>query len=419
MNDEHRRRYARLLVELGVGLRPRQPLYVYGQVAHRELVALLTEMAYEAGSGPVETRLYDPLQQAALIRHGRLEDIELCHSQDQAWFSEIIRHGGAYVSLQGSEYPQLWDDLARTHPDRHAAYQRGVVHALSGFYRLGLDGHRFPWVAAAWPTARWAREVFPGLPEAAAVDRLAALIFRFTFADREDALEQTAARNRLLKARCRALDELGIEEIRILGGKSDLRVGLSTRARWLGGSSQTAAGQTYYVNLPTEEVYVTPDRRLSEGHLAITRPFRLQTGPLVDGLVLRFRGGRVVDFDAARGGEGFARWLGTDPGARSLGEIALVSEDSAIARSGLFFGLNLLDENASAHLALGKGYAGAIAGGESMTPEELAEQGCNPSTVHTDLMFGSHEVSVCATRSREGAVVLIDAGRWAERFVDP
>jgi aminopeptidase len=416
MNEEHSWRYARLLVELGVGLRRRQPLYVYGQVAHRELVAMLTEVAYEAGSGPVATRFFDPLQHSALIRRGRFEDIELCHVEDQAWYSEIIRHGGAYVCLQGPEFPRFWDELARSHPERHAAYQRGAREALSGFFRFGVDVVSIPWVAAPWPTAGLAREVFPGLAEGAARDRLAELIFEFTYANREDALELAAARDRRLKRRCRLLDELGIREIRIVGGGSDLRVGLSPRARWLGGSHETAGGQTCYLNIPTEEVFTTPDRRRACGQLEVTRPFRLNTGPLVEGLTLRFQGGRVVELDASRGREGFERWLATDAGARRLGEIALVGEDSAIARSGLFFGLNILDENASSHVALGKGFFEAFAGGESMKPREIEKLGCNASAVHADLMFGSAAVSVLATRSREGEVVLIDQGRWADRF---
>ena len=151
MNEEHFRRYAELLVKVGVNLRPGQPLYVYGQVAHRRLVALLTEVAYQNGSGAVETRLFEPLQRAALIRHGRLEDIELCHSQDQAWFHEIVRHGGAYICLAGREFPDLWDRLAGSHPDRHAAYLRGLSATTGVFYRYGMELRRHPWLTAACP----------------------------------------------------------------------------------------------------------------------------------------------------------------------------------------------------------------------------------------------------------------------------
>ena len=96
MTKEHWRRYAQLLVRCGVGLRPGQPLYIHGEVAHRRLMALLTEAAYEAGGGRVETRLLDPLLVAALVRHGRLEDIELYHAGVQIWLHDLLRHRGAY-----------------------------------------------------------------------------------------------------------------------------------------------------------------------------------------------------------------------------------------------------------------------------------------------------------------------------------
>ena len=418
MNQEHLRCYARLLVEHAVALRRGQPLYVYGQVAHRHLMAMVTELAYQAGGGPVETRLFDPLQQATLVRHGRFEDIELWHTRDQAWLSEIVLHGGAFISLAGSEFPHLWDEVARSHPDRHAAYLRGLTAATSGFYRYAMERRCCPWVAATCPTAGWAREVFPELSPGAALDRLAAQIFRFVDADQDDAIELARARARLLKARCRKLDALGITALSVTGGQSDFRLALSGKARWQGGSQTTVTGQTFYCNVPSEEVYTTPDKRMTEGRLAATRPFRLPAGPLIKDLVLDFRDGRVIELDASSGREALCRWLETDDGARYLGEFALIGEDSPIARSGIFFDSLILDENAAAHVALGKAFASAVDGGESMDLRQLEALGLNQSNIHTDIMFGSAEVTIVATESREGEVGLIDRGRWEKRFLE-
>ncbi len=418
MNEDDWRRYAQLLVRSGVDLRPGQPLYVYGQVAHRRLMALLTEVAYEeVGSGRVETRLFDPLQRAAIVRHGRLKDIELCFTPDQAWFHEILRHGGAYICLVGPEQPGLWDQVAASHPDRHNTYLRGLSAAMGGFYRYGIERRWCPWLTAACPTPGWAVELFPDQPEREAYDRLAALIFRFTGADREDAVELAAAKDRLLKARCRRLDELAVTEIRVTGGGSDFRVGLSAKARWLGGSQTTAGGQVFNYNLPTEEVYTTPDKRTADGRLVASRPLRFPGGPMIRDLVLHFRQGRMVDFDASSGKRAFGHWLETDAGARYLGEFALAAEDSAIAHSGLFFGTALLDENASSHVALGQAYVSAVAGGDSLSSRQLSESGVNCSTIHTDIMFGSTDVSIVASHSREGEVALINRGCWATRFL--
>ncbi len=417
MNQEHFRRYARLLVHSGIGLRPAQPLYIYGQVAHRRLIALLTEVAYRAGCGLVETRLLDPLQHAALIRHGRLEAIELCHSEDQAWLSAMIRQGGAYICLTGQEFPNLWDELATSHPERHAAYLRGISAATGGIYRYGLERRSFPWLTAACPTPGWGKALFPDLPEGQALDRLSELIFKFSFANRNRAPELIREQDRLLKARCRELDELSIRAVRVTGGGNDFRVAFPPGARWLGGSDTTEAGQRFFFNMPSLEVFTTPDRRTTEGRLVATRPFRFPGGPRVKDLVLEFRAGRVVDFDASTGCRAFARWLETDDGARQLGELALIGEDSAVARADLFFDATLLDENAASHVALGKGHAQAVADGESMTSRELDGLGVNRSLIHTDIMFGSKDVTVVA-ECREGEVTLIARGCWTTRFLE-
>ncbi len=127
----------------------------------------------------------------------------------------------------------------------------------------------------------------------------------------------------------------------------------------------------------------------------------------------------MIELEASSGKKAFCHWLEIDEGSRFLGEFALIGEDSPIARSGLFFNASILDENASSHVALGKAYSWAVAGGESMTLRELEELGVNQSATHTDIMFGSPEVTIVATRSREGEVVLIDRGQWTGRLLEP
>jgi len=205
MNEEHARRYAELLIRRGVGLRPNQPLYVYGNLAHRQMVVFLIEAAYQAGSGPVRTRLHDSLQHLALIRYGRLEDVDLCHAELQLWLSEVVRQGAAFICLLGPEAPGLWADVAATHPDRHKLYEQARNRAFLGFRRYGQIGQLCPWVTAPFPTPGWAQEVFPGLPPGEALERLAELILRFTYADQVNAVALDEARERRLKARCRSL----------------------------------------------------------------------------------------------------------------------------------------------------------------------------------------------------------------------
>ncbi|HEX9734368.1 MAG TPA: aminopeptidase [Thermoanaerobaculia bacterium] len=418
MNEKHLQRYAEILVEHGAGLRAGQTLFIHAETAHRELVRRIAEAAYDRDAGLVRFWINDPLLQGQLIRRGRLEDVELSRAREQQWYDDVVRARGAVVSLRGDEYPDLQQELAKTHPEQHAAFTRATTAVPRVFHLHGINRGLCPWVVAGAPCVGWAKQVFPGVDGDLALDRLAELVFGFTHADRDDAVELAAAKDRLLHARRRELDALAIRELHVVGPGTDLRLGLSAKARWLGGSKQTAAGQTFNANVPSEENFTTPDRRATAGRVRATMPFRLKNGVLVKDLEMTFENGRLTWFDAGEGKEGFGRWIDLDEGARHLGEIALVAQDSPIAASGIFFEHTLFDENASAHLALGKAYATALAGGEAMTGGELAALGVNESAIHTDIMFGSSEVTIVATRSVEGEVVLIENGRWTERFLE-
>lgn len=412
MEREQTRRYARLLVEHGVTLRPGQRLFVRCETIHRRLALAIAEAAYDLGASAVDHGWSDPLEKAMLARRARPEAIAVYHERDHSWFNEIVRTGSPVILLVGEEFPRLAGELARNHPEGFALFHEGARDARLVFQQHGIGRRLCPWVLAAAATPGWGRQVFPDREAREAERLLAERIFTFTCADRDDAGERLAAKARRLAARARRLDGLAIRELRLLGGGTDLRIALTPRARWQCGVQKTVRGQRFLSNLPSEEIFTTPDRRLTCGRLAASMPFRLQNGVLVRDLVLRFRRGRVVELDAGAGRDELSRWLDSDAGARYLGEIALVGRDSPIARSGLFFDKILLDENAASHVALGRGFPLALAGGESMSQRELAELGCNRSKIHTDVMFGSPEVSVVATRSRRGEVVLLDRGDW-------
>ena len=413
MHREHTRRYARLLVEHAVALRPDQRLFVRCETVHRRLALAIAEAAYDLGAAAVDHSWSEPLEKAMLVRRARPEAIAVYHQRDQSWFNEVVRTRSPVIMLVGEEFPQLAAELARSHPEASALFVDGASDARLAFQQYGIGRRLCPWVLAAAATPGWAQRVFPGKEPEEAEKLLAEWIFTFTGADRRDAGERLAAKARRLAARARWLDELAIRELRLYGGNSDLRIALSPRARWQSTTQQTVWGQSFHPNMPSEEIFTTPDRRLTHGRLAASMPFRVPNGVLVKDLVLRFRRGRVVEFAASAGKEAFARYLERDAGARYLGEVALVARDSPIARSGLFFDKFLLDENAASHVALGRGFPLALAGGESMSARQLEELGCNHSKIHTDIMFGSPEVSIAATLSRHGEVVLVDRGEWA------
>ena len=232
-------------------------------------------------------------------------------------------------------------------------------------------------------------------------------------ADREDCLEAWDAHNEDLARRGKALDSLSIDCLRFNGPGTDLSVGLSTLSRFEGGAGMGARGVPFIPNIPTEEVFTTPDWRRTSGEVRVTRPFMVN-GTLIEELKVRFENGILVEHEAKSGADVFGAYIDSDEGARRLGEVALVGTDSPVFRSGLVFGEILLDENAACHIAVGSAYKSCLAGGENLSDEELEAIGFNRSTAHTDMMISDEEVDVVAVTGEGKEIPLLEKGAWID-----
>ena len=185
-----------------------------------------------------------------------------------------------------------------------------------------------------------------------------------------------------------------LDHLRFESEGTDLTIGLNSISRWEGGPAPLPDGRLFFPNLPTEEVFTTPDFSRTEGTVRVTKPLKVLEA-MVEGAWFRFEKGKAVEFGADKGRDVLEKYLNMDEGSAYLGEIALVDENSPIASSGLLFGSILYDENASCHIALGGGYPTCLnlpAGVES--DEDLKAHGCNISLVHTDFMIGSSDSDV-------------------------
>src|SRR5699024_1884538 len=109
-------------------------------------------------------------------------------------------------------------------------------------------------------------------------------------------------------------------------------------------------------------------------------------GHIVDEFNITFENGRIVDYHAKVGQDVLKSIIETDEGSHYLGEVAFVPYDSPIRQLNLIFYNTLFDENASCHLAIGKGFGECIKDGLQMSKEELYQQGINDSLTHVDFM---------------------------------
>jgi putative nucleotidyltransferase with HDIG domain len=385
---------AELAVGLGANVQAGQQVEVSGETGHLEVVRAIAAAAYARGAEFVDVEIKDPLVEAARI--GAAPQASLSHVPE--WERERVRglveSGGASILVTGPTCPGLFD---RFDPRRVALASQGP----SAQWRDATRAINWTIVPAA--TEGWAAELRPQLPIDEAVAALWADIAHVCRLDTPDPIATWKDRLAALCARAAWLTAKGLYAVRFEGPGTDLTIGLMEGVRWERAEMVTPGGVEFVPNLPTEEVYTTPDAARVDGCVRLTRPVVIG-GRRIEGVSLRFREGRVVEIDGPPEAEALREFVARDEGTARLGELALVDADSRVAHLGQTFGEILLDENAASHIALGYGFP-------SLLPSSSREA-ANDSDHHLDLMIGSPEVQVSGVDRHGDVLPLLRAGAW-------
>jgi aminopeptidase len=401
----HLERYAELAVVVGTGLRPGQRLVISAEPEHAPLARAVAEAAWRAGASDVDCYYTDD----------HLRRLHAIHADDRVldrtpdWLVEAARstEGAAFVYIVGDAEPTLFRDVD---PDRAARAEPLRLRHANRDLTLRLAR---AWTVIACPTPGWTHDVL-GTRD---VDRLWEEIAAVARLDTPDPVAAWREHIEGLEARAAALDAVELDTVRFTGPGTELEVGLLAAARWKSARATTSWGQQHVTNLPTEEVFTTPDRVRTEGVVRLTAPVHWY-GSVVEGGELRFRDGRVVEVRADAGEEFLRSKVAADEGAARVGELALVDSDSAVGRRGLLFRHLLFDENASSHIALGAGYTDPVEGASTMSDEERVAAGINSSAIHLDVMIGGPEVDVTGVRADGTTVPILVQGEWVLPVVE-
>ena len=390
---ERAARYAELAVRVGANVQPGQLVDVVARVEHAEIARAVTRAAYSAGARYVDVYYSDQHLRRALIESAP-DDVL---SWTPPWLLKRAKQVGderaAVVALTGDAEPDLLADL----PGERVGKAR--MRELAEENTRQINEQLNNWTVVGVPNEGWARQMF-GEPD---LERLWRAVEYCVRLDEDDPVAAWRAHVGKIGRRARLLNDMRVDALRFHGPGTDLTVGLLPESRWQGVESETAEGLAYVANMPTEEVFTTPDSRRTEGFVRSTRPLALY-GQIVNGLEVRFEAGRIVDVRADEGADVINGQLASDETAPFLGEIALVDGTSRVGQTGLTFFDTLFDENATCHIAYGSAYAEAVEG----EPGE----GVNVSTVHTDFMVGGPEISVDAMLLDGTVVPLLRADVW-------
>lgn len=399
--------YARLVVKTGLNIQKGQQLLMTAPLDAVPLVRLITEHAYREGASLVTTIYSDDAATLARFAYAPEEAFDVAPAWLFNGMAEAFKSGAARLAIAG-ENPSLLagqdpKKLARANKARSQAY-RPALELITGF--------AINWCVAAAATPAWAKSVFPGVPEAEAMDRLWRAVFACTKADQPDPIAVWETHNAELHRRTDFLNGRRYSALKYKGPGTDLTLGLADDHWWKGGGGKALNGVFCNANIPTEEVFTAPHKDRVNGTLSSTKPLSYQ-GSLIDGIRVRFEKGRIVDMTAEKGADAFRSLIATDEGAARLGEVALVPHSSPISASGIIFNNTLFDENAASHVAVGQSYTENIRNGSSLSKQELAARGANSSLVHVDWMIGSGEIDIDGILPDGSAEALMRKGEWA------
>ncbi len=401
-------RLAQVAVKVGLNVKRGQQVVMTAPIEGADLARLITAHAYMAGASLVTT-FYDD-EAATLLRYQYASNASF--DEAAGWLYDGMARaydgGAARLAIRGGN-PSL---LAGQDPVKISRANR----ALSRAYQPALEkitGFDINWTLLPYASPAWAKTVFPRLSEKAAVAKLWDALFSTTRVDADDPIAAWAAHNKGLAKRTKILNAKAYAALHFMGPGTDLTVGLADDHEWCGGAATAKNGVTCNANLPTEEVFTTPHKNRVEGTVAATKPLSYM-GTLIQDIVVRFEGGRIVDAKARTGGDVLKKVLETDEGARRLGEVALVPHSSPISAGGLLFYNTLFDENASCHIALGQAYAKCFRNGTTLSEAELAKRGANRSLIHIDWMIGSDKVDIDGVTAKGTAEPLMRKGEWVK-----
>jgi aminopeptidase len=408
MDKGTQKKYAEVVLKKGINLYRGQCLTINAAPDDLEFALVLEEEAYRLGAKLVDLNIKSNLSTKYRILHSDKDALSFVPSFVSSEMNEKIAHDWASIRIDNTGEI---DVLADADPTMLDVLFRSARVVRKRFLEMSAR-HILTWCVIASPNPKWATKVLGSNPDNETFEIFDKVIHSILRLDCEDPVEAWSAHDASLRKRCAILNNLKIDKLLFKNSTTDLEIGLTPESIFQGGAKETPDGRWYIPNIPTEEVFTTPDYRRTNGTVRCTRPVRVMETEL-NNVWFTFKNGRVEDFGADSRRQVLENFINTDDGARRLGEVALVDRLSPIYKSGLVFSSILYDENASCHIALGKGYPSCLRNGMSLnTDEALLNGGCNTSLVHTDFMIGSDDLSVTAVDASGKSIQILDQGTF-------
>lgn len=401
------RKYARLIARTGANIKKGQPVRITAEADQYEFITMLVAECYKAGASRVEVDWgYQPVTKLN-YRYRTLESLSTVPAWQEERLKQMVEEIPCRIWID-SEDP---DGLAGV--DREKMQKSQIArYKVTKQYSDALE-NKDQWCIAAAPSYAWAKKVFPNEKKNKAYEMLWQAILKTVYVtDDNDPEKAWAQHDADIKARTKYLNDMKFDYLEYKSANgTDFKASLIPEGHFSGGGEYTLGGNYFSPNMPSEEVFTSPKRGFAEGRLVATKPLSYQ-GQLIENFYIDFKDGKAVAWDAEKGRDLLDKMLNMDEGARYLGELALIAYDSPINNMNILFYNTLFDENASCHVALGRGFCDCIDDFQNKTLEECRALGINDSMIHVDFMIGAEDLSVTGYKDGKAYPVFRN-GNWA------
>jgi aminopeptidase len=378
-SDEVLKRYADLLIKFalgsGEGIKKGEVVFMMVPLVAQDMMPFLRRSVLEAGGHPLFGLTFDDQRERDFYEVGSEEQIEFA---PEIYFKGLVDQIDHVVRILGEKDKYLLKgiDSKKIVAGQHA------LKSLRGFYLEKEKQEKLTWVLASYGTEAEATDA--RMPLEAYWDQ----IIKACYLDIEDPVKKWKEISIEQKRVMKILDSMKIEKVHVESEHVDLWVQIGSTRKWLGGRGR---------NIPSFEVFVTPDWRGTNGVIGFNVPL-YRYGNKIDGIEFTFKDGVIIKATATEN-EPLLKEIISAKNADKIGEFSLT--DKRLSRIDIFMGQTLYDENyggefGNTHIAVGMGYIDSYIGDVVTTRrEEFDKFGFNDSPEHTD-MFSTENRTVTA-----------------------
>ncbi len=402
--------YSKVLLEYGVNLQKNQPLLISAPIEAIEFVRILTETACEMGTQDIYFDFDDALLKHSLLKHIEKDNLNVSQFYNKKIFDDYAEKKAAILMLYADE-SDLMQDISKEKLSSTAK----TFRTSRPLYKKMQGNSEIAWCIAGVATSTWAKKVFPN--DDKGLEKLWDAIFNCCLINTPNPSLSWSKKLQELEQKSTILNNLKLKSLHYQNSLgTDLYIGLSNKHIWTSGGEKLPDGRSYVANIPTEEVFTSPNKFGTNGVVYSSKPL-VYNGGVIDDIKLVFKDGKVIEAVSKSNQSLLDSIIASHPNMEYLGEVALVDNDSPISNSGLIFYETLFDENAACHLALGTGFTTCILNGTNMSEDEKEKVGLNYSTGHTDFMIGTPDLTIIGKTIDNEEVTIFENGNFNKKLI--